>query len=117
MSLAGLDTGAGARPAQKEKKYEKGHHESEMIPASSIEIDSTFDPPSQKPLFVQVTTSMVALVLWLLRKYQIALLGSKVNLFLGVVPYECVLLSAVVLGLALRDAAQELTLLRQRKKN
>ena len=64
---------------------------------------------------IQITASCLFLILQFLRKHQISILGLRVRLVFGRVPLECLLLSAVLMVLGVRDLIKGIAALTHRK--
>ena len=107
MSLAGRQL---AREATDKNDNDGDNHnsnadQSQFSPRGSQPI---FSPPSSNTLLIQFTASLVAIMFYLLRQYQVPFLGLRVDLVFGIVPIECIILSTVLLALGIKDMAETL---------
>ncbi len=104
MSLAGRKLGSSQWVPDKEK-HDQSKANFDVPQASLSNSYATLGPLSSNTLLIQFTTSLLAITLFLLRRYQIPFLGFRVGLVFGVVPIECIMLSTMLLMLGIWDMA------------
>ena len=106
MSLAGRTAELKARPASKRiSDNENRVHQLSPTASASNDVDPTLEPPSLTTIFIQLATCVLAVMFYLLRTYQIPLMGFKIDLVYGIVPAECIMLTVVLLGLGMKEIA------------
>jgi hypothetical protein len=106
MSLFGGTETLQARPTpEKISENDKRGHQLNLSTNPSNDADPTLEPASFKTMLIQLATGLLALMFYLLRKYQIPFMGLRIGLVYGIVPVECIILTVVLFGLGMKETA------------
>ena len=109
MSFAGHEFEFGRWSPDKVSKKSQEFGTTSCAPHSLLpSSDPGLGPPSFNTLLIQSMTSLLAITLYLLRRYEVPFLGLRVGLVFGTVPIECIMLSTVLLILGIKDVANTL---------